>query len=885
MNLRDFCRSRDYPIVIGTTYSFDPIFFEKVILRDLRFGYAHSIIIMADASQAIPAISSKQGQLAHLGKSYLVEPINIRGAFHPKVLLKIGIHGARIAFGSGNMTAGGWGENGELYSEIIADQENPGNIPIVLALLEGLEQYSTDKHAKQLITRAKDFRWIQNANRTEKGRFLLTPATQSLANLLMSEWQGKQFEKMTIYTGSTDENGAFLDWCHQKFGVNEFLICANADHISFHKQKLISKPYSVAFNTPQSSNYLHAKFYLFESSSTSCAIMGSANCSRAAWLLSPHEGGNVEAVSLFEDTTRHEYEDVLKIISPKNIELNDYQEPQVSSVDERSNNSDMLYIKNVHYDSSQQRISIMLFRSLDTSGSMQIIVNDQDLDLERIDDSGRIWATSIDGLPENIYSDFVEILICDNEVKHHAIHWVNHQTKLRDTKKAKRISDVVGQMAQQLNLSRQYEVLKDLVDIQSVLIDQSTAFPDPIPQHSREDHHQGHSNKPSKHAILTTEDLFRSLAELEIQANSNSPQSQSSRYSSVPIFGIPRVFFSDLFSELNESTEDEDVDKEFDGFEDGKPEDEKNGEDQDSDENNDDPNSDEEPNNIKDMLDEVKLQKFVNEMYKFLTKIREEKFLNSCSAAQLVQAATYPLTVAVVGKRHNWIKKDIADDLILLTLNILFREKSGDFVGIISAVRYRFEQKNLLPVFNEAIGDGDLWLTILTALREIEWQGIEGLLNQAVAIKNISRRNYLTANSHAPRIFKLLKLHRYPDTKEWIENNVQLALDFLNKVEPHLKKNISEYIDNQRHYEHCRGDLVYGKLGWGSVLDEKVESQGGTRNMHIYFHERDAVKVVMATGFFVNIRFILSYDHELHNLINDLANKNHFVTSKALLET
>ncbi len=45
------------------------------------------------------------------------------------------------------------------------------------------------------------------------------------------------------------------------------------------------------------------------------AVMGSANCSAAAWLLAPHNGGNIESVVVYDRADANDFENALKLFS------------------------------------------------------------------------------------------------------------------------------------------------------------------------------------------------------------------------------------------------------------------------------------------------------------------------------------------------------------------------------------------------------------------------------------------------------------------------------------------------------------------------------------------------------------------------------------------
>ena len=58
---------------------------------------------------------------------------------------------------------------------------------------------------------------------------------------------------------------------------------------------------------------LHAKFYWFEGEQGTSAVFGSANCSAAAWLLSPDRGGNVETILCFDEANADDFAESLAL--------------------------------------------------------------------------------------------------------------------------------------------------------------------------------------------------------------------------------------------------------------------------------------------------------------------------------------------------------------------------------------------------------------------------------------------------------------------------------------------------------------------------------------------------------------------------------------------
>ena len=84
-------------MAILTTYNIDPLFFERVVLYDLAAGGTTRIFVLADSAQAMPLIANARGQLMALGRRYRLIPVQMKGAFHPKVCVRIGSNQAVVA--------------------------------------------------------------------------------------------------------------------------------------------------------------------------------------------------------------------------------------------------------------------------------------------------------------------------------------------------------------------------------------------------------------------------------------------------------------------------------------------------------------------------------------------------------------------------------------------------------------------------------------------------------------------------------------------------------------------------------------------------------------------------------------------------------------------
>ena len=140
MNPREFCRETGYTSAVVLTYSFNPTFFEHLVLPDLWYGGTGEIVVVADQHQLEEGLHHSTGQLRYLGNGYQLTPGN-RAVFHPKLLLRIGPNGAFLWLGSGNVTHGGWGGNQELAVAWTLNGDDPLSRAIVAGLLNQVSAY------------------------------------------------------------------------------------------------------------------------------------------------------------------------------------------------------------------------------------------------------------------------------------------------------------------------------------------------------------------------------------------------------------------------------------------------------------------------------------------------------------------------------------------------------------------------------------------------------------------------------------------------------------------------------------------------------------------------------------------------------------------------
>ena len=121
----------------------------------------------------------------------------------------------------------------------------------------------------------------------------------------------------------------------------------------------------------------------------------------------------------------------------------------------------------------------------------------------------------------------------------------------------------------------------------------------------------------------------------------------------------------------------------------------------------------------------------------------------------------------------------------------------------------------------------------------------------------------------------MIKQHRFQETAKWISSEAIRLNKVLERIESLLKKDFNSYIQNQLEKEHLKGDMVYGKLGWGRVLDETVLIYNNKQRMKIYLYERSAEAKFLAHGYYVNLRLAMENDKRFLNMVKKLRSGIH----------
>jgi hypothetical protein len=99
-----------------TTFTFDAAFYEEVLLRAFERAGSRLNIVLVDARQLAASVDDPLRQPTRAGKDYLLAPVSLATAFHPKILALLSEKSSVLGVGSHNATDPGFTHNEEVMT-------------------------------------------------------------------------------------------------------------------------------------------------------------------------------------------------------------------------------------------------------------------------------------------------------------------------------------------------------------------------------------------------------------------------------------------------------------------------------------------------------------------------------------------------------------------------------------------------------------------------------------------------------------------------------------------------------------------------------------------------------------------------------------------------
>lgn len=290
---------------IVTTYSVDAAFYDGALHQRLRTHGCENNILMADANMLQRAIQETPESFSRAGSAYAVMPITVRGCFHPKICLRLGLDGGRLIVGSANATVAGWGRNREIAGafEWSRRDESEDAAASRLLIRKGYDYLAhwLDRSRSRAISRKldmieRDAAWLFE-HEANADPLTLTDGTRidilfersddgpGLLARFLDLLGDEPVRRLTVMSPYWDASFDALAALHGACQPDETVIALSARNPELAISALPPMPglrLAGVFDGADAGRFIHAKLFIVETDVADHVLFGSANCSGAA---------------------------------------------------------------------------------------------------------------------------------------------------------------------------------------------------------------------------------------------------------------------------------------------------------------------------------------------------------------------------------------------------------------------------------------------------------------------------------------------------------------------------------------------------------------------------------------------------------------------------
>ncbi len=853
MNFRKFCIEPGYSHFIGMTYNIDLQFFDSIVLRDLLNAGTTKILILCDANPLQQSLARISSELDSLGKEYILQPVNLNnGAFHPKLYLKICSEGAIIFLGSGNLSFGGAGGNKEIYTVWNIKSENQYILNEIVSIAE---EYSSNELARNYLDDIRNtFGIVKKGTNKASQPFAMSSSSANLSTILKTRWAGRTFEKLTIFTGSTDEKGAFINWCHKQFNIQECVLIANEYNISFEKNILNKIPVNIHFGFPDPSEHFHGKIYMFENKDDLALICGSANCSAAAWLSQTNNGGNVEAINIYDKVDKTSLKHIYSKIPQKVIDVSLW-EPRAKAFDNTQRIGTRYIIGDLYYEPLTELIKLKLDKPEDYQGIIQVYLDSTKIQLF-FDKKNNLWSGNLNSI--KFKSSIVKIKFVDNGETSEILHWINYPDEIRDFSFNYKVRSVLSNISEAGSYSKFTKVLMELAQIQSVIFDhtqyetkRTSTFTVEIKRDEKKDEIVDNVE------TMTPDMIIKSISEF---SHTNSSQLVSG-LSSYTYSGIIKFLFDDFKETFKEDFEEEN----------------KDGDDDDEiDYTATQKNKvikarvtiEELPEKDAERL-YAKLEDLVDSL---IENIQGGEFYTKCSARQLADTVAFCLLVSHRVLRKSPLFFPLSNKLLFEVIHTLFYMNISGVsqLGIYTYNLNKYKTNGMESEFIQQINNGYLWIALLYTIVSSEYDDPSDILQKSIVLKYLYQNTSLYSHIDINKLGIFSNQSNLRDNLNKLFERLPIIIDRFGCIENYYFQNYDRLkMQSIKKYEE--GNIIYNKKHlWAKVLSTELE----TMKVLTFYDGRELeIEHHYKRGFWISPILLRSQEPELNGLFELLENE------------
>jgi hypothetical protein len=297
--------------VIGTYCCYFP-FYEEVVLRRLLNRGCTNNVLMVDARLCAQAFADEQARPRRAGRDYTLVPIDLDGAFHPKLIVMLGKSKGTLFVGSHNATLAGFGLNDEIANEFRTSgsvaRQGAGVIRIALDYLQSFAPKVLADVAQVFNAARRNVPWLEGPMAVESDEERILLSTTGRGPDLWSRIRPlvPKRPSLTFVCGPFFDNK--LEFLHQLIDdvkPRRLVVGIDPESVDIDPHAVrrfrgaefvnVAGLAQVPNRREAGARYFHAKILWFSGAEGELLVTGSANPSKAAFL-SGRDRRNAEAI-------------------------------------------------------------------------------------------------------------------------------------------------------------------------------------------------------------------------------------------------------------------------------------------------------------------------------------------------------------------------------------------------------------------------------------------------------------------------------------------------------------------------------------------------------------------------------------------------------------
>lgn len=367
-----------YHSCVITSYSIDLAFFEQLILPRLRSAGITNINLFVDASMLEKYLASHLSySFKKFHVNYSITPVDISGAFHPKMLFLAGKDKGYLSVGSGNITSSGLLYNDEIWASFYTDKKRKNTQTIFKSAwqyIQSLSSHCLSINLTKIGWIQQHSQWIsaleniQNDPKTIKETVYNLTYTQQNSSLykdVISKLAPNP-KSIKIIAPYYNRSGAFLQKLIDDLGPIEMHSVVDTTNgilpVDFKSNACQFSNWGDVFKNENSKSIqqLHAKMIQIEYDNETVFILGSANATLEAYGISNRAFKNEEAIITIKSQKPRDFLKELGIIIPEKgtIDILNAKNVEVKNLEYSKS-----LIKIKHTELSDQALSLTLDKS------------------------------------------------------------------------------------------------------------------------------------------------------------------------------------------------------------------------------------------------------------------------------------------------------------------------------------------------------------------------------------------------------------------------------------------------------------------------------------------------------------------------------------------